>query len=56
MFEVGKDKVNIGDKVILLGKQKNLQITAWDWSNILNTIPYEITCAISKRMPRVVKN
>ncbi|MCJ7553152.1 MAG: alanine racemase [Ignavibacteriaceae bacterium] len=56
MFEVGNDKISIGDKVILLGKQKNLQITAWDWSNILNTIPYEITCAINKRMPRVVKN
>ncbi len=55
MFEVGNDKINIGDKVILLGKQKNLQITAWDWSNILKTIPYEITCAISKRMPKVVK-
>lgn len=56
MFEIGNDDIKIGDKVILLGKQKDLQINAWDWSNILNTIPYEITCAISKRMPRVIKN
>lgn len=55
MLDVGSNNVNIGDKVILLGKQKKYQITAWDWSKVLNTIPYEITCAISKRVPRVEK-
>jgi len=55
MLDVGNNNVNIGDKVILLGKQKKYQITAWDWSKVLNTIPYEITCAISKRVPRVEK-
>lgn len=55
MLDVGNNNVNIGDKVILLGKQKKYQITAWDWSKVLNTIPYEITCAISKRVPRVKK-
>jgi alanine racemase len=39
-------------KVILLGKSKNLSVDAWDWSKLLNTIPYEITCRISKRVPR----
>lgn len=55
MFDVKNDNINIGDRVIILGKQKKCEITAWDWSNILNTIPYEITCSISKRMPRIVK-
>jgi alanine racemase len=44
------------DEVILIGKSKGLNITAWDWSKILNTIPYEVTCLISKRVPRVYKN
>lgn len=55
MFDVGYDNIKIGDSVILLGNQKKCEITAWDWSNILNTIPYEITCSISKRVPRIVK-
>ncbi len=42
-------------KIILLGNSGNLKIDAWDWSNTLNTIPYEITCGISKRVPRIMK-
>lgn len=56
MFDLGNDNVNIGDKVILLGKMDKHEVTAWDWSKLLNTIPYEITCSISKRMPRIVKD
>jgi len=52
MFEVDEN-VKVGDKVILIGKEKNNQITAWNWAKILNTIPYEITCSISKRVPRI---
>lgn len=44
--------VKIGSKVILLGKSRNYKVDAWDWAKILNTIPYEITCCISKRIPR----
>lgn len=53
MFDVGNDKINIGDEVILLGKSKKHEISGWDWCNILKTIPYEITCNISKRVPRI---
>ena len=53
MFDVQKDKIKIGDEVVLLGKKNKLEITAWDWSKKLNTIPYEITCGISKRVRRV---
>jgi alanine racemase len=55
MFDVGSDTIKLNDKVILLGKEKGLEITAWDWSKILNTIPYEITCNISDRVPRIYK-
>jgi len=51
-IDLGDPKIKEGTKVILLGKSKNYQITAWDWSKILDTIPYEITCSISKRVPR----
>ncbi len=47
-----KDNIREGNKVVLLGKSRDLEITAWDWSKILNTNPYEITCSISKRVKR----
>ena len=56
MFEIGFDDIKLNDQVILLGKDKNIEITAWDWGRILNTIPYEITCNISERVPRVYKD
>jgi alanine racemase len=55
MFDVGNDYINVNDDVILIGKKGKLAIDAWDWSKKLNTIPYEITCGISKRVPRVQK-
>jgi len=56
MFDVGEAKIKIGDKVILLGESTHHKIDAWDWSTVLKTIPYEITCNISKRVPRVFIN
>ena len=56
MFEIGNDNIKPGDKVILIGSDKNDQIYAWEWCKTLRTIPYEITCAISKRVPRLYKN
>lgn len=56
MFDVGEAKIKISDKVILLGESKHHKIDAWDWSTVLKTIPYEITCNISKRVPRVFIN
>jgi alanine racemase len=47
-----KVETKINEDVILLGESKNHKITAWDWCKILNTIPYEITCSISNRVPR----
>jgi alanine racemase len=52
MFDIGNAPVKIGDKVILLGNSKSENINAVDWCGILKTIPYEITCGISKRVLR----
>lgn len=54
MIDVGMDNIKVGDDVILIGKNGKLAIDAWDWSEKLNTIPYEITCGISKRVPRIL--
>jgi alanine racemase len=54
MFDVGSDNIKVNDDVILIGEKGKLKIDAWDWSNKINTIPYEVTCGISKRVPRVV--
>lgn len=56
MINVGSQNVKVGDSVTLLGGRGKNKIDAWDWSGKLNTIPYEITCAISKRVPRIYKN
>ena len=55
MFDVGNDKIKVNDDVILIGKKGKHSINAWDWSKIINTIPYEITCNISKRVPRLTE-
>lgn len=53
MIELTDDRVNAGDKVTLLGENGTKSIDAWEWSEKCHTIPYEITCNISKRVPRV---
>lgn len=42
-----------GDEVILFGQDNHQQISINDVARSLNTITYEITCGISKRVPRV---
>lgn len=42
----------IGDEVVLIGKQGQHEITAWDLAKLMGTIPYEVLCNISKRVPR----
>ncbi|WP_033543564.1 alanine racemase [Planococcus sp. CAU13] len=42
----------VGEKVQLLGSQKNKTILIEEWAEKLETIPYEIPCIITKRVPR----
>ena len=41
-----------GDKVVLLGAQGHESITALEIAALANTIPYEIFCGFSERVPR----
>lgn len=42
-----------GEKVVLIGRQGNEEITAEEWAKRLDTIAYEVLVSISKRVPRI---
>jgi alanine racemase len=44
--------VNVADEVVLLGSSDSLSVDAREHADLARTIPYEILCAISKRVPR----
>jgi alanine racemase len=56
MVDCGDDKVDVADEVVLIGRQRDDEITAAEWATRLDTIAYEIVCGISKRIPRVYTN
>ncbi|MBV8207085.1 MAG: alanine racemase [Acidobacteria bacterium] len=45
--------VEIGDEVTLLGRSGPHAIDAWEHARHSGTIPYEVLCAISARVPRI---
>ncbi|NIR50473.1 alanine racemase [candidate division KSB1 bacterium] len=56
MVNVGDDtEIQIGDEAVLWGRQGNEEITIYEICEKLETIPYEVTCRISERVPRVYK-
>jgi alanine racemase len=48
----GLPGIAVGDEVILLGSSDGLQFGAREHAELARTIPYEILCGISKRVPR----
>jgi alanine racemase len=44
----------IGDEVVLLGSQDGHSVSAWDLADLAGTIPWEVLCAISPRVPRLI--
>jgi len=54
MIDVGPDPgCRAGDEVTFIGTSGNVSISAWDIAGTIGTIPYEVTCLISPRVPRV---
>ncbi|UCD84504.1 MAG: alanine racemase [Deltaproteobacteria bacterium] len=45
--------VKIDDEVVLLGRQGAEEIEAQDIAGKIGTVPYEVFCSVSKRVPRV---
>ncbi len=55
MIDVGMDAaLHVGDDVTLIGADGGAQISAWDLSDAVGTIPYEILTGIAARVPRIV--
>ena len=48
--------VKIGDEIVVMGKQGNLEYSADDIAAINGTINYEVTCCFDLRLPKVYKN
>ena len=42
-----------GDEVVLIGRQGEAEITAEDLAERIETISYEVTCGVGRRVPRV---
>lgn len=45
--------VKIGDRVTIIGQQNGLKIPASELAKLSETISYEITCGINRRVPRI---
>jgi len=57
MADIGmEDDIQIEDEVILFGGKEKNAFTIKEICQLLDTIPYEVTCWISKRVPRVYIN
>jgi len=46
-------EICVGDEVILIGRSGNLEISAYEWAEKLNTITYEVICQINHRVQRL---
>ncbi len=44
--------VAVGDEVVLIGRQGDETIDAWEWAGRTGTIAYEVVCGVSVRVPR----
>jgi len=53
MVDVTDVSAKLGDEVVLMGRQKDLEISAEEIANLCSTISYEVVCWVSKRVPRI---
>ncbi len=56
MVDVSKGDAYIGDEVVLIGRQKDKEITIREIADECKTISYEILCSFNERLPRVYKD
>lgn len=49
---LGQDRCPVGTRCVLMGRQGEAEIRAWDLALHAQTIPYEILCSWSGRVPR----
>ncbi|HEU4868441.1 MAG TPA: alanine racemase [Actinomycetota bacterium] len=56
LVDAGDDELQVGDEVVILGRQGDEEVTAQEMADKLETIPYEVVCGISARVRRVYLN
>lgn len=54
MVDVGDDRVALGDEVLIWGDTDKGCIQVLDVAEAMGSIPYELTCGVSRRVQRVV--
>ncbi|MBX3313387.1 MAG: alanine racemase [Actinobacteria bacterium] len=52
MVDCGDDDVQVGDEVVLFGRQGDEHLPVDEWAARVGTITYEVVCGISSRVPR----
>jgi alanine racemase len=56
MIDLGPETpVQVGDEVVLIGRDGAEEITVEEWAQALGTITYEVTCQINGRVERVYR-
>ena len=48
-----QSRVSRGDECVLIGRQGDEEVTAWEWAERVGTIAYEVVCGLSSRVPRL---
>ena len=48
--------VQLGEEVVIFGKQGDEEISVEELAERCDTIPYELLCNVSKRVPRIYQN
>ena len=55
MVHVGDDPIAVGDEVTIWGDHQSGGIQVLEVADAMQTIPYELTCGISRRVKRVIE-
>ena len=53
VVDCGDVPVEVGQEIVLLGRQGQRQVTVERWAEAAGTIPYEIMCGLNRRLPKV---
>ncbi len=54
MIDAGPDgDIRVGDAAVLIGTDGAETVSAWDLADAMGTIPYEVTCLLTARIPRI---
>jgi alanine racemase len=52
VIDCGDVEPDVGEEVVLIGRQGDSEVSAWELAGLTNTVAYEIVARIGKRVPR----